>query len=438
MTNHTDDVAILRAEIARLRQRVAELEQHHPTPTRASEPDPHEHPLAFWPTFFDDLPFSMQIYRRDGQMLTMNRASEAYWNISRQQASVLFNVLQDEQMQQQGVPALIMRAFNGELVVTPPMRIDTGQVGADEAQSVTNWLVATYFPMQNAAGEIAFVGVTNRDVTTEMAQIEHMRGENRQTRADLQTFFSLSENAPDGILVSDLDGLVTYINPAFRHMSGYGSEDIGRHVYDFYAQPAEELTPITQQAVAGGSWQGKLIYQRKDGTSFEGHLSVFAIQNSEGTPVAVARIVRDLTEQQQAEAERAMLQEQLIAAQQATLRELSTPLIPIADNVVAIPLVGAIDSARAQQVMETLLEGVALHQAEIAIIDITGVQVVDTQVANALIGTSQAARLLGAQVILTGIQPQIAQTLVHLGTDLSGIITYSTLQAGIAHALHQS
>jgi anti-anti-sigma regulatory factor len=100
-----------------------------------------------------------------------------------------------------------------------------------------------------------------------------------------------------------------------------------------------------------------------------------------------------------------------------------------------MPLIGTIDSGRAQMVLETLLEGVARYQASLAILDITGVVTVDTQVAQALVGAARAVRLLGAQVMLTGIQPQIAQTLVHLGVDLSGIQTQGSLQAGIAAAL---
>ncbi|MFP4436365.1 MAG: STAS domain-containing protein [Chloroflexaceae bacterium] len=102
-----------------------------------------------------------------------------------------------------------------------------------------------------------------------------------------------------------------------------------------------------------------------------------------------------------------------------------------------MPLVGTIGPERAQQIMETLLEGVAAHQSEIVILDITGVQVVDEQVANALMRASQAVRLLGTRVVLTGIQPQIAQTLVQQEVDLSGITTHGTLQAGIATVLKQ-
>jgi anti-anti-sigma regulatory factor len=136
--------------------------------------------------------------------------------------------------------------------------------------------------------------------------------------------------------------------------------------------------------------------------------------------------------------ERSRMQEKIIQAQEATLQELSTPLMPIADHVLVLPLVGTLDTRRAQHVLETLLEGVAAWQAETVLVDITGVQVVDTQVANALIQATRAVRLLGARVVLTGIQPQIAQTLVNLGIDLSGIATYNTLQIGIAATLRRA
>lgn len=123
---------------------------------------------------------------------------------------------------------------------------------------------------------------------------------------------------------------------------------------------------------------------------------------------------------------------------EALLLELSTPLIPIAAGVLVMPLVGTIDSTRAQLIMEQLLTGVSQHRANVVILDVTGVRMVDTQVANAFLQAAQAVRLLGARVMLTGIQPQIAQTLVHLGVNLSAIETRSTLQDAIHAALGNS
>lgn len=163
----------------------------------------------------------------------------------------------------------------------------------------------------------------------------------------------------------------------------------------------------------------------------------FPISAANGQRYAVCGIISNITERKQAEAERTNFQEQIIEAQRHALQELSTPLIPISDDVVIMPLVGSIDSRRAQQVMEALLEGVARHQADTVILDITGVKVVDTQVANAFLRAAQAVKLLGARVILTGIQPEIAQTIVQLGADMSGINTHGSLQSGIATVLDQ-
>lgn len=147
-------------------------------------------------------------------------------------------------------------------------------------------------------------------------------------------------------------------------------------------------------------------------------------------------LVRERTQElETVQQEMARAQQQIIDTQQQVISELSTPLIPITDSVVTMPLIGAIDTQRAQQVMETLLEGVAQQRASIVIIDVTGVKVVDSQVANLLISAAQAVRLLGTQVILTGMRPDIAQTLVHLGIDLTSINTYSSLQVGISYAL---
>lgn len=156
---------------------------------------------------------------------------------------------------------------------------------------------------------------------------------------------------------------------------------------------------------------------------------------ADGTLVGVTGIAIDITERLHIEATRIALQDEIIQVQQAALRELSTPLIPIADGIVAMPLIGAIDTIRAQQMMESLLNEIAVQQAEVAIIDITGVRVVDTQVAAALLRMAQAVRMLGAEVVLTGIGAEVAQALVGIGADLGSIVTRSNFQSGIAYAL---
>jgi anti-anti-sigma regulatory factor len=118
----------------------------------------------------------------------------------------------------------------------------------------------------------------------------------------------------------------------------------------------------------------------------------------------------------------------------ALVEELSTPVIPIFEDTIALPLVGGIDSRRAQRITADLLEGISQRRAKIAIIDITGVPAVDTAVVNSLTQAVQAAGLMGCQVVLTGIRPEIAHTLVILGVDLGEVVTLRNLQSGIEYA----
>lgn len=127
--------------------------------------------------------------------------------------------------------------------------------------------------------------------------------------------------------------------------------------------------------------------------------------------------------------------EEVIARQQQELLELSTPVVKIWEGVVAVPLIGTLDSARTQVVMENLLTRIVEIGAQVAIIDITGVPTVDTLVAQHLIKTVAAARLMGAECIISGIRPQIAQTMVHLGVVLENVTTKATLADAIAVAL---
>jgi rsbT co-antagonist protein RsbR len=127
--------------------------------------------------------------------------------------------------------------------------------------------------------------------------------------------------------------------------------------------------------------------------------------------------------------------EEIIIHQQQDMIELSTPVIQVWDKILAIPLIGTLDSKRTQLIMEKLLEMIVSTSSLVAIIDITGIPMVDTLVANHLLKTASATRLLGAELIITGISPMIAQTMVHLGVDLSGITTRALMADGIKLAM---
>ena len=130
--------------------------------------------------------------------------------------------------------------------------------------------------------------------------------------------------------------------------------------------------------------------------------------------------------------------EGVISRQQEELLELSTPVVRLWENVLALPLIGTLDSARTQVVMQNLLDAIVETRSDYAIIDITGVPVVDTLVAQHLLKTVAAARLMGADCLISGVRPQIAQTIIHLGVDLSNVTTKATLADAFSVALRRS
>jgi rsbT co-antagonist protein RsbR len=286
------------------------------------------------------------------------------------------------------------------------------------------------FAIRDEQGTVQALGGIVRDLT-----------EQKRYEENLHRMVAVIETSSDFIGIASPDGYPIYLNQAGQHLVGLTGEGEYQQT-----QVIEYFTPAEQERIQhdvmpmlmrDGRWKGECLFRHfKTGEIIEVEWNVFIINHHEtGQPIAIATVTRDLREQKRVEVERTRLQQQIIDAQRAALRELSSPLIPITDQMLIMPLIGTIDSQRAQQIMEALLDGVARHHANAVIIDITGVQVVDTQVANALIQAAQAVRLLGAHVILTGIGPAMAQTLVGLGIDLSEITTLATLQTGINHVI---
>lgn len=163
--------------------------------------------------------------------------------------------------------------------------------------------------------------------------------------------------------------------------------------------------------------------------------SKYPLRDAEGKVFAICGITTEVTRLTKTYEENQRLQREIIRIQEESLRALSTPLLPIAAGVVIMPLIGAIDRGRAELVLDALLRGVTEHRAEVVILDITGVPVVDSDVANALARAARATRLLGAEAVLTGVKPKIARTLVDLGVELGEIVIKGTLQSGVAYAL---
>jgi rsbT co-antagonist protein RsbR len=289
-----------------------------------------------------------------------------------------------------------------------------------------------FTPMLGAAGEVVGVAGLTIDVSERVAAQAEI---DRQTEA-LRKQSELLDLAHDAILIRGLDGTITYWNRGAERLYGYSQDRaIGRSSHALLrTQFPVELPEIEHQLLSAGFWEGELGHTCADGRDVAVS-SRWVLQRQEhGEVGSILEINTDITARKQAELAEARRQE-TIRAQALAIQELSTPLIPITDEILVLPLIGTMDSMRAKQVLQAILEGVAARRARYVILDITGVAVVDTAVANAILRAGQAVRLLGTEVIVTGIRPEVAQTLVQLGADLQHITTRGTLQSGIAHAL---
>ena len=206
---------------------------------------------------------------------------------------------------------------------------------------------------------------------------------------------------------------------------------VGLSVFDVY-RDFPGIMDNLREALAGAprAWTAEVgdgIYETR----------TIPLRDDQGRLVGILGVAIDITDRVRMEAEHKRLQEQFIAVQAAALAELSTPLIPITRDTVVLPLIGTVDAARAQRVLETLLAGIATTRARVAILDITGVSRLDAQVTDCLLRAARAVRLLGAEVVITGIQPAVAQALVGLGVDLGALVTRGTLESGISWAMNR-
>ncbi len=264
------------------------------------------------------------------------------------------------------------------------------------------------------------------------------------------------------ILLLDPKGRVVSWNKGAERLKGYKAKEIiGRHFSIFY--PREELEHgkpdlELKEAAETGRFEDEGLRVRKDGTQFWANVIVTALRDESGTLLGFAKITRDLSERKQMEEalRRARVElekkveertadltkaNEAIKAElgarkqaEAAIRALSTPVLPVRDQLLVLPIIGIIDSQRALQLTEQLLNSIRSYRAKAVVMDITGVPIVDSKVANHLLQTVEAARLMGASVIVTGLSPEMSQILVRIDVDLSRLKTMFDLRAGLEEA----
>lgn len=290
------------------------------------------------------------------------------------------------------------------------------------------------------------------------AELESERRDLPAVRERLALLESIIEKGPYHLYIMDHAlGKNVFINHELSEVLGYSRADLDAFEGQFLAaiiHPEDMARFPDMMAEIYGARDGQVFvneYRLRDragGYRWVVDRGVVFMRNPDGTPRQVLGTVHDITEAKQqedalreskrrAEDERLEMQAKVIAMQEATIRELESPMLPIADGVLVMPLVGEINEPRAQQIVENMLSGIARNRASVVILDITGVRAVDENVAAALLQSARAARLLGTRFVLTGVSPNIATTLVTLGADLTGIVTLGTLQSGIAWAIQQ-
>ncbi|HEY1011654.1 MAG TPA: PAS domain S-box protein [Herpetosiphonaceae bacterium] len=295
------------------------------------------------------------------------------------------------------------------------------------ARGEERWVEGNASPEARPDGSVYWAGVLLDVTDRQLAQQDHAR------------FAALADTTPDFVGIATMDGAPIYLNPAGRAMMGIASdEELARLRVPDSAPPwarAKMMEESIPAAVRDGRWSGELAILGPGGREIPVSQVILCHRDERGQPMYLSTVARDLSDQKAAEARQHALQEEIIQMQANAIAELSTPLIPITGQLVVMPLVGALDSQRAQQVLDVLLHGVAEQRAQVVLLDITGVPVVDTQVASVLISAARAVQLLGAEVVITGIKPEIAQTLVGLGVQLGGIATEATLQTAVQREL---
>jgi rsbT co-antagonist protein RsbR len=267
--------------------------------------------------------------------------------------------------------------------------------------------------------------------------------------SDWETFAfiqSVIDSIADPIFVKDLQHRFVAFNRALRDLVGQPRDALLGHSDPEFFPPeqVEVFWRIDDQVTSSG----QPIENEESLTDGAGNLRTiwtrkFPLRDAKGQVIGLSGIITDITavkrRQEQAEHLEAQIEEKLaiIEAQGSLLDQLSVPVIQVWDNIMLLPLIGVIDSRRAAQVLDSLLQSIARASARFVILDVTGVPMVDTSVAGYLMRAVQAAQLLGCQSILVGISPEIAQTLVGLGVDFNHILTRATLQNGLDYALRQ-
>ncbi|NQV87662.1 MAG: PAS domain S-box protein [Woeseiaceae bacterium] len=243
---------------------------------------------------------------------------------------------------------------------------------------------------------------------------------------------AIVDNVLDAIVTIDEKGTIEFANPATERLFGYSQKEmLGKNVKMLMPEPYHTehdgyLSSYMHSGVAKIIGIGREVEgMRKDGSVFSLELAVTQMQV--GKQRKFVGILRDISERKKSD--------EIILRQNESILELSTPVIQLWNGILLLPVIGVIDTHRAQQLIENLLQAIVESESSVAIMDLSGVPVIDTAVAQHIMKTVSATNMLGSEVIITGISPEIAMTLVKLNIEFLNIHTAASLQIGFKQAL---
>ncbi|WP_437274466.1 PAS domain S-box protein [Sorangium sp. So ce375] len=273
-------------------------------------------------------------------------------------------------------------------------------------------------------GAVVGVGVFGHDVTERIEQTRR----HHQREVILQ---AITQSLPIIVWAIDREGIFTcHEGKALEGIGLQQGSHIGKNVFDLYASNPHGCEVLRRALAGEGSHSESLTH----GVFWENW--EIPMRDERGEVASVVGFTLDISKPKNTEQElRARLE--LIERQQRVIRDLSTPIIQVWEGVLTLPMIGVLDSARTAEVMDTLLEAIVRTGARFAILDLTGVELVDTKTASYLLDLVGAIRLLGAEGIVTGIRSNVAQTIVSLGLDLANITTLGNLRAALQYCIRQ-
>jgi rsbT co-antagonist protein RsbR len=283
------------------------------------------------------------------------------------------------------------------------------------------WAVVSLAPIREADGSLTGFVMVTRDVG-------HRREQQRGAMAIEQMLDAITDYE---VIRLDTEGNVRSWSPGAWRLKQYTAEEVvGHHVSMFYTEQdirSGQAEKELATAVRDGRCEVEGWRVRKDGSRFWASVVISPIRESDGELIGYVKVARDLSERRE--------QEQLVQRQRDEILELSTPVIEVWEKILVLPVIGTLDSLRAARLTEGLLDRIARKEAEVVILDISGVPAIDTDVAQHLLKTVEAARLMGTVSILSGVRPETAQAIVHLGIELGNLRSRNSLRDALQVAL---